>query len=212
MTAPDDRYAPGSEADVTRVVVENPLAWVISAAGDEWRATPLPLQPELASADEPIRALLGHFARSNAHVDLIRRRPRAMMLFTGVNGYISPSWMHDRTQAPTWNYATVQYLVDIQLIEDDGEAKAVLDELAGAMEAGRPNAWSPTEMGARYDSLARRIVAFRAVIRERRVKFKLGQDERHDEYRDIMAALEPEGLADLHGWMARANAGRIDRS
>jgi transcriptional regulator len=205
VSAADSRYAPASEADVTRLVLENPLAWVVSTTADEWRATPLPLRPEGARADEPIAALLGHFARSNPHVDLVRRRPRALALFTGVQGYISPSWLRDRTQAPTWNYATIQYVVDIQFMADDIGPHGVLGDLVGAMESGRPNAWSPAEMGARYEMLAQRIIAFRAVIQERRVRFKLGQDERDDVFRDIVAALETERAPQLCAWMKRAN-------
>jgi transcriptional regulator len=208
MIGADSRYPPPSEAEVTRLLLEHPLAWVLSMAADEWRATPLPLRPEVGATEEPVTALLGHLARSNAHLDLIRRQPRAIVLFTGVSGYISPSWMRDRTQAPTWNYATVQYLVDIELIGDEPGPHAVLEDLVGAMEAGRQRAWQPDEMGVRYASLASRIVAFRAVIRERRVKFKLGQDERDDVYGDIMAALGREGPEALRAWMARANSGR----
>jgi transcriptional regulator len=207
-SASDSRYAPASEADVTRLVLENPLAWVVSTTADEWRATPLPLRPEGAGADEPIAALLGHFARSNPHADLVRRQSRALVLFTGVQGYISPSWLHDRTQAPTWNYATIQYAVDIQLMADDIGPHGVLGDLVGAIESGRPSAWSPAEMGARYELLAQRIIAFRAVIQERRVRFKLGQDERDDVFHDIVAALEAEGATRLSAWMKRANATR----
>jgi transcriptional regulator len=208
VSASDSRYAPASEADVTRLVLENPLAWVVSTTADEWRATPLPLRPEGAGADEPITVLLGHFARSNPHADLVREQSRALVLFTGVQGYISPSWLHDHTQAPTWNYATIQYAVDIQLMADDIGPHGVLGDLVGAMESGRPNAWSPAEMGARYELLAQRIIAFRAVIQERRIRFKLGQDERDDVFHDIVAALESEGATRLSAWMKRANTTR----
>jgi transcriptional regulator len=208
VSASDSRYAPASEADVTRLVLENPLAWVVSTTADEWRATPLPLRPEGAGADAPITALLGHFARANPHADLVRRQSRALVLFTGVEGYISPSWLRDRTQAPTWNYATIQYAVDIQLMPDEIGPHGVLGDLVGAMESGRPNAWSPVEMGSRYELLAQRIIAFRAFIQQRRVRFKLGQDERDDVFNAIVAALEAEGQTRLCAWMKRANAFR----
>jgi hypothetical protein len=76
------------------------------------------------------------------------------------------------------------------------------------METGRENAWSAAEMGARYAILANRIVAFRANIVQRRVKFKLGQDERDDVYADICTAMDAGGNADLGTWMRRANIHR----
>jgi hypothetical protein len=65
------------------------------------------------------------------------------------------------------------------------------------------------EMGARRDRLITGIVAFRAHLRERRVKFKLGQDERDSEYSDIVRALQSgtDG-GELLEWMQRSNEGR----
>jgi transcriptional regulator len=142
---------------------------------------------------------------------MARDHPRALLLFMGVNGYISPSWMRDRTQAPTWNYVGAQFLVDIEFIDDVPGRDAVLEDLVNAMETGRENAWSGAEMGARYAILANRIVAFRANIVQRRVKFKLGQDERDDVYADICTAMDAGGNPDLGAWMRRANVHRTVR-
>ncbi|MBS0373846.1 MAG: FMN-binding negative transcriptional regulator [Proteobacteria bacterium] len=208
MNGPDERYAPAREADVARLVREHPLAWVFTAVGDDWRATLLPLRAEGADDDRPVAAFLGHFAAGNPHVALLRRAPRAVLLFAGVHGYVSPSWMRDRTQAPTWNYASVQYLVDLEWLEVAGERDRVLATQVADHEAGRDRAWHAGEMGPRYATLARRVVAFRARVRERRLKFKLGQDERDDVYADISAALGREGQDELRAWMAAANPSR----
>ena len=210
MSHADSRYAPQAEADVRRLVLEHPLAWVVSSTDGAWRATPLPLRPEPCEANQPIPAFVGHFARSNPQLEMIKTNPRALLLFMGVNGYVSPSWMTDRTQAPTWNYASVQYRVEIQLIAAEEPRDAVLAELTGAMEAARPAAWKPADMGARYALLASRIVAFRALVLERRVRFKLGQDERDDVYADIVAGLGAEG-EELRAWMELTNPTRPQR-
>ena len=116
--------------------------------------------------------------------------------------------MADRTQAPTWNYASVQVLANIAFIEDDAGLERVLRDLIGAMEAGRPNAWSMEDMGARYARLAQRIVAFEANIVGIRPKFKLGQDERRDVFADIMSGLEATETDQLRLWMADFAHGR----
>ena len=206
----DARYPPQAEADVSRLVLENPLAWIVSASTAAWRATPLPLRPEPSEAGTPIAAFIGHFARSNPHVELLRHQPRAVVLFLGINGYISPSWMQDRTQAPTWNYASVQYLVEVEFTDADTARDAALGNLSAAMESGRPRAWEPREMGPRYETLARRIAAFRATVLERRARFKLGQDEREDVYPDILEGLGGEG-EELRAWMQAANPTRTKR-
>jgi transcriptional regulator len=189
-----------------RLIHESPLAWIISMTDADFRATALPLRP-VVDDDSSLSAFQGHFAKSNDHHRMVRDHPRALLLFMGVNGYVSPSCMHDRTQAPTWNYASAQFLVDIEFIDAAAGRDAVLEDQVNAMEADRDNAWRAAEMGARYALLADRIVAFRAHIVQRRVKFKLGQDERDDVYADISSAMDA-GNPELSAWMRRANTHR----
>lgn len=207
MSVGVDRYAPPSESEATRLVTGWPLAWIVSPLADDCVATVLPLRPGIDASDKLVR-LEGHFARSNRHVEVLQKNPRAMILFLGPQGYISPSWMRDRTQAPTWNYASAQYLADIKFTNNAEKLGAHVNDLVGAMEAGRPNAWSVAEMGARYQMLAKRVIGFEAVILERREKFKLGQDERDDVFADIMAALAAGSQSELRDWMARSNTQR----
>lgn len=207
MTSHDDIFAPASERDVTRLVLEHPFAWVVTAADGDLAATPLPIRPVL-DRDGSVRSLRGHFARSNPHVEQVRRTPRSLVMFMGPHGYISASWLRDRTRTPTWNYAMVQYLVDIELVEDEARTDALMRDLVEAMEFDQDRPWSLEEMGPRYRNLARGVIGFHAHIRARRAKFKLGQDERSTEYADILAALGRRGEAALRGWMEEANSGR----
>lgn len=207
MSRTDDKFAPHSEAEIVRLILENPLAWIVSCGADDFCATLLPLRP-VTDAQGRLERLVGHFARSNGHVEVLRRDPRAVILFLGPNGYISPSWIHDRTWAPTWNYASVQFLVDIGFFDDEARLDGLLRETVGAMEQGRPHAWSPDEMGKRYRSLAHRVIGFDARIRERRAKFKLGQDERDAVFRDITTGLRGTGQQDLLRWMKALNPHR----
>lgn len=203
-----NRFAPRSDQDVLKLVLDHPLAWVVSGgAADDFRATLLPVRPELDANGRIVR-LVGHFARSNDHSVLLQKTPRALLLVLGVQGYISPSWMQDKTQAPTWNYASAQFVVDMAFFDEPGEIETHLRDLVGAMEDDRPNAWSIDQMGPRYRSLSRGVIGFRAEVREIRAKFKLGQDERDDVFRDITAGLARNGRTDLLQWMSKFNPGR----
>lgn len=206
MTVTANRFAPRSDQDVNQVVLGHPLAWIVSGAAD-LRATLLPVRP-VQDAEGRITHLLGHFARSNNHHVLLQRNPRALILLLGVHGYISPSWMQDRTQAPTWNYASVQFLADVSFFDSPDKIETHLRDLVDAMEAGRPNAWSVDQMGQRYHSLSRGVIGFRAEVRETRAKFKLGQDERDDVFGDITAALARDGDSELLRWMQELNPQR----
>ncbi|HEY9022845.1 MAG TPA: FMN-binding negative transcriptional regulator [Burkholderiaceae bacterium] len=207
MTASPSRFASRGPQDLADLARQHPLAWICSRGPDGPVATPLPLVPRFAP-DGRIEAVEGHFARSNAQVDALRADPEASVLWLGVQGYVSPSWMADRTQAPTWNYASAQLQVRVHLVDGHDAIVAHLRELAERQEAGRPRAWSIDEMGARLALLARRVIAFRAEVLASRQKYKLGQDERDDVYADILAGLDAQPDATLPAWMRRFNPGR----
>lgn len=207
MTQSSRTFGSRSGQELLQLVREHPLAWLVSGAGDEFRATLLPLLPVLSS-DGRLTAFAGHFPRANPQVAALEHDGRATVLLLGPNAYVSPSWMADRSQAPTWNYASAQCLVEVEFRDDETALGTHLQELVEAMEGERPGRWRIAEMGQRYPLLAQRIVCFVAHIRERREKYKLGQDERQDVYADISRGLAAEGASALLGWMRRFNRSR----
>lgn len=204
---PNDKYAARSPEDVARLVLENPLAWIVSDTTGTPGSTLLPLRPRFGD-DGEITHLIGHFARRNPQVRELERHAQASILFLGPQGYISPSWFADRSQAPTWNYASAEFRVEIAFRDDPGVLEADLRDLTAAMEAGRAGAWKIEDMGERYRRLAPRIIAFEATVLEVRAAFKLGQDERDDVYADIRRGLSASGRDELLAWMERFNSGR----
>ena len=200
-------FGPKSDEQVLRLVLEHPLAWVVSSDGGAFHATPLPLRPRVG-ADGRIEALEGHMARSNPLCAALQRNASALLLFSGPQGYISPSWVSNRTWAPTWNYTVVQFLVKIVFDETPARLEAHLDDLVGAMERGRPGAWERSEMGARYGKIKHLIAPFEARVVEQRAKFKLGQDERDATFSEITEALSRSNADALLVWMRELNPGR----
>ena len=180
--------------DIDRLVAAHPFAQLVSVAGDRPVATPLPLLLERRDGEA---WLVGHLARANPQVALLRQRPRALAIFMGAQGYVSPSWMRDRTQAPTWNYQAVHFDVEVAFDEGEGAPHEALERLVAHMEQGRPDAWSSRDMGPRYGQLAKAVIAFRARIVATQGKFKLGQNERADVFADILAGLERAGRFEL---------------
>ncbi|MEJ0039534.1 MAG: FMN-binding negative transcriptional regulator [Gammaproteobacteria bacterium] len=201
------KFDPPSPADLVRLVQKHPLAWLVSCVEGAFSATLLPLRPVVDSSGVIVE-FRGHFARSNAHVGVVRDQSRAIALFLGPQGYISPSWMKDRTQAPTWAYASARFDLELALVEGGAQLDDIIHDLVDAMEAGRPGAWRAEEMGTRYRRLASGVVGFHARVLEQRAKFKLGQDERADVFEDITAALAHEGPQELHEWIQHCNSQR----
>lgn len=207
MTVALNRFAARGPQDLADLVHHHPLAWLCSQGVGGQISTPLPLIMRFSS-DGQVQAVEGHFGRSNPHVQALRADGDARVLWMGVQGYVSPSWMADRTQAPTWNYATAQLQVEVRLIDEPEAILAHLRELTERHEAGRPGAWSLDEMGPRLARLAQGVIAFRAEVVACHERYKLGQDERDDVYADILAGLATQPDPALPAWMRRFNPGR----
>lgn len=181
--------------DIRALIEAYPLAWV--QAVDAGEASLLPMIG-VFDGDDRLVELIGHFGRTNPLHAAFLEHGRASILFTGPQGYISPSQAGRRNWGPTWNYAQVQVEAEVS-VESDLTPEAV-DLLVDHVEKDRAEPWSAAELGERYDLLMPMIIGFRARVTGLKAVFKLGQTEDDQTFRAIMANL-PEG--DLKAWMRR---------
>lgn len=198
----NDPYQGGSD-DVLDLIGEFPLAW--AAPRDDHAAQVATLLPMLADTDAQGRvvSLLGHMAKRNPLYAALEAQPRAVLLFTGPQGYVSPGLVSNKTWAPTWNYAMVRVEATIRFRPDLGHE--ALDRLTRAMDAGDQTGWQPRDVGPRYDAMERAIIAFEAEVTGLTSKFKLGQDESDLALSEILAT-HPDPI--LTRWMRRMNGHR----
>lgn len=201
------RFGPLGPSDLRDLVERHPLAWLVASGTGTPRATLLPLLLHGTEDGQPL-AFEGHLPRVHPLVADLTAAPEALLLFLGPNGYVSPSWMADRTQAPTWNYASAVCRVAVRFLDRPDALAAHLAALVTCHERGRPHAWSIAEMGARFETLAARIVCFQARPIEIHERYKLGQDERDGVYADILAGLAQGAPSALLDWMHRFNPSR----
>lgn len=193
-----DRHPPVHPA-IADLIEANPLAWVTSRAGETSIATPLPLVGDYDSEGR-LTALIGHFALANRQVAALRADPRALILFSGPQAYISPKHVANRSWAPTWNYSVARF--DCHVAFDPDANDTALRLLTAKMEAMCGDGWTIDEVGSpRYDVMKTHIIAFRAEILACDATFKLGQDERAGDFDTIIAGLEDTQLVT---WMNRA--------
>jgi transcriptional regulator len=179
-------------AAARRLIGEYPLAWVVSR---RFNASPLPL---LAEVDDQgaIVALFGHCARSNPLCADFVDDAGGLVLFNGPAGYISPRLVSERDWAPTWNYAVLRFTVEVEFVPD--ETRSSVERLLSRLEGDGPDRWTTAELGARYERLLERVVAFRAHVRSFAPTFKLGQDERGDLFGEITSRHSNTALVE---WM-----------
>jgi transcriptional regulator len=188
-----------TDRDVVDLITEYPLAWLCPQDAGAAPPSLLPMLVECDQAGRPV-TLLGHMARHNPLLPALSGDPRAMVLFTGPQGYVSPSMVSDPTWAPTWNYARLDLRGRIRFQPDQGAA--ALLQLTEAMDTGEHTGWRPHMVGARYAAMERAIIAFRVDIDALSGRFKLGQDEPSARLAEILAH---HGDPALVRWMRRFN-------
>jgi transcriptional regulator len=199
-------FEPRCEADILRLVDEYPLAWVVSRGASGFGASPLPLLAETGSNGR-IVSLVGHIAIANPQVSELRSFPLATILSTGPHGYVSPELVSKPDWAPTWNYATARFEVEVEFVPE--ETEQLVERLVRRMERDRRKPWTVLQMGARYAQLAQRIVGFRAHVNAVHGQFKLGQDESHRTLSDILSGLQDAALV---RWMKDFNSAFLTHS
>jgi transcriptional regulator len=190
-------------ADVADLIAEYPLAWVTAVSGGAEQASLLPLIARLDDAGQVIR-LIGHMGRRNPLLPALTADPRALILFQGPQGYISPNAAGSRTWLPTWNFAQVR--IEAEIAFEEAGPDSALAALVDFAEAGQEEPWTIDEAGPRYDKLSQRIIAFSVRPTKLQAMFKLGQDERPEILRSIIANTADEALA---RWMRRFNADKL---
>ena len=195
-----ERFSP---ADVTDLIAGYPLAWVCPRELSAGQPSLLPLLAE-SDAQGNLVALIGHMARHNPLVPALTADPSAVLLFTGPQAYISTALVSEPSWAPTWNYAQLRIAATVRFEPDKGGE--ALQKLLDAPGHEAATGWTTAMMGARYAPMEQAIIAFRAEIVQLEGRFKLGQDERLDSLREIIAA-HPD--PDLVRWMSRFNAARL---
>lgn len=189
-------------ADVKALIEEFPLAWVSGGPAATLDASLLPLVG-VYDGEGRLVEMIGHLMRSNPLYAALEQDPRATILFTGPGAYVSPEHAGKRDWAPTWNYAQLKIGAEIRF--DDALTEPSLQILIDAMEAARAEPWSVDELGARYQSMLRHIIGFRATVTGLSGKFKLGQDEKVETLHNILDALPDAATT---AWMRRFNQGR----
>lgn len=195
--APDD-------AAIWRLVHEHPFATLITPGDPEPFVSHLPLQHRAAPGSTG--TLLGHMARANPHWRHFGERP-SVAVFHGPHAYVSPSWYADPASAvPTWNYAVAHVHGVVEVMPDEAETRALLDELVGRYEGGRAQPWHLQLEGQALSAMLGAIVGFRLPIERIEAKLKFSQNRTNNDRERVIAALRgenyPEAVATAD-WMDR---------
>ncbi len=176
---------------------ENPLGLLISNSAHEMLANPIPF---LLYEEGAFGVLRCHLSRGNPHWQALRDRPAALVVFQGVDHYITPSWYPqkavDHKVVPTWNYAMVQVRGHAKIVEEPAWLLANVSALADAHEGKRPEPWSVTDAPQNFiASQLKGIVGVEIVIETITGKFKASQNRPVADRMGVAEGLAAEGDA-----------------
>jgi transcriptional regulator len=93
--------------------------------------------------------LVGHIARANKQWQLLDTQVESMAIFSGVDGYVSPSFYATKQETgrvvPTWNYEAVHAYGRLEVIQDTSKILEVVTRLTNKYEGVRQKPWKVSD-------------------------------------------------------------------
>ncbi len=173
---------------------------ILFGPAGELRATHLPL---LVKDEGAHGALLGHFARANAHWSALADQ-ETLVVFPGPHSYVSPSLYTEPLSVPTWNYIAIHAYGTLSVIEEEPAKNCLVEELIHVHDPEHLDRWRAMPDGFRRTMLAG-IMGFRIPISRIEGKFKISQNRAAEERRNVHAAHAHGGddQRELARWMEK---------
>jgi transcriptional regulator len=169
----------------------HPLSTLVTNSSTGLTANHIPFY---LMANETYGLLQGHVARANPlWRDL--SNTDVLVVFQGVNTYISPSWYVTKTQTgrvvPTWNYAAVHAYGMLRVIEDAAWLRAQLNALTTQQEARFEQPWVVDDAPLNYTDqlIEHAIVGIEITITRLEGKWKVSQNQPSENQCSVVEAL-----------------------
>jgi transcriptional regulator len=127
-----------------------------------------------------------------------KREVEALVVFSGVEGYVSPSWYESKQDGgrvvPTWNYAVVHAYGALQTIEDPAWLRRLVDQLTDTHESRRGLPWRTTDAPADYvERQLKGIVGIEIRLTRLEGKWKMSQNREMRDRTAVVSGLRAAG-------------------
>lgn len=152
----------------------------------------------------PYGTLKAHLARANAQWRDYDPAVDVLIIFQGVERYITPSWYATKAETgkvvPTWNYVMVQASGPMRVIEDRDWLRIQIADLTAALEGRRAEPWAVSDAPTAFvEAQLKGIVGLEIPIVRLEGKWKVSQNrpdgDRQGVIDGLRAAGEDESLA-----------------
>jgi len=199
------QFEENDEAVLRALIEAHPLGLLISTAGSEATANPVPF---LVSIRDGATVLRAHLSKANPQWRQIRDGANVLVVFQGADSYVTPSWYASKTEhgkvVPTWNYAMVQARGSATVHEGADWLGPQVSELTDRHEAKRPEAWKVTDAPEAFVAAQLRgIVGIEIAVTELTGKWKVSQNRPEADRRGVQAGLAAEGETAMAGLVGR---------
>jgi transcriptional regulator len=181
---------------IRAMLLKAPLAQIVVSSESTFLATPAPLLLDASGTK-----LIGHLAKPNdvgRHALASAEGVACLAIFTGVDGYISPSAYPSKVEhgkvVPTWNYETVHVHGRLRTHPDAERTLAAVRMLTAHFETDRAEPWADTDAPADYiEGLLRAIVAIEITIDRIEAKQKFSQNRPVPDQQGVLTELASRG-------------------
>ena len=179
-----------------RILREHPLGMLVTHGPQGLDANHLPF--EFDPGQGPMGTLKGHVARANPVWQAGASHGDVLVVFRGVQGYISPNWYPSKhethRQVPTWNYEVVHVHGRLVVHDDERYVRGVVARLTRTHEAAEPKPWKMGDAPPDYrEAMVRAIVGIEVVIERIEGKAKLSQNKATPDREGAVQALQQRG-------------------
>jgi transcriptional regulator len=194
------QFAETRSEELHRIIREYPLGVLVTHGEDGLDADHIPM--ELDAQAGPHGTLIGHVARANTLWQRCPTGTQVMVVFRGVDAYISPSWYPSKhethRQVPTWNYEVVHAHGTITVHDDERFARRAVALLTRRHEATEPKPWKMGDSAPEFiDQMLQKIVGFEIAITSLVGKVKFSQNRETRDRLNAADVLEARGYINI---------------
>lgn len=183
------------EDDVTelrRMVADVRAGWLVTSR--ENAAPSATFLPVIWREDR----VIAHVAKANSHWREIGEGTPALVIVTGPDAYISPSWYAAKAEhgkvVPTWNYTAI-HLTGVATVHHDPDwLRSAVEDLTNEHEGARPKPWRVRDAPDQYiEGQLRGIVGIEIAITTVEGKAKLSQNRSPADREGVQSGLRETG-------------------
>ena len=177
----------------------HPLGLLISHGASGLLANAIPFLIDPAASK--FGTLRAHVARANPQWRDLETAGEALVVFQGVQHYVTPSWYETKRETgkvvPTWNYVVVQARGKPIVTSDAAWLRDQIEALTRKKESDRAAPWAVGDAPEDFiEQQMRAIVGIEIEIFDIKGKWKVSQNRTAEDRAGVIAGLQAEGDAE----------------